>query len=111
MKRINLKHIGLFCAALCFLAGLVVNVSQEWKFALAIGGCLMLLAAPLCMQIQKTQALQAKAGVKQTPGIAEYGTIIAFVALLVFGVFQFTQRALESAISSHISSVSDGPSF
>ena len=103
MKRINLIHIGMLCAALCFLAGMVANLSAEWKFALTIGGCLLLILTPLCIQVQKAQVLQSKTGTELTPGIAEYGTIIAFVAVLVCVVFQVTQKALESSISSSFS--------
>lgn len=106
MKRIKIIHIGLLCGLLCFLAGMVFTAT-EYQFALLIGGGFLLLGIPLCMQIQKTQSLQAKAGMQKTPGIAEYGAILAFVAVLVYVVFQITDNALKGAISAHMS----GPSF
>lgn len=97
MRRINLIHIGLVCAAVLFSAGALVGFKQS-EIYIIVGGILVLIYWPLLVYVQR----RIKPDYKFKDGIKEYSAVFVFVMLLVGVTFVGTKDYLDASMSEFV---------
>ncbi|MDZ4836441.1 MAG: hypothetical protein SGJ27_21915 [Candidatus Melainabacteria bacterium] len=101
MRKVKTANVGLLCGVLCFGAGIVFT-SFGLQATLSAGLVLLVAYYPIRDYHQRSRTQMAEQ-TQKVPGLAEYGTILIVVAVLMSIVFAITKQSLDSAVSSYLS--------
>lgn len=102
MRKVKTANVGLLCGVLCFGAGIVFT--SFGLQATLLAGLVLLVAYYPIRDYHQRSRLQGAEQTQKVPGLAEYGTVLIVVAVLVAIVFAITRKSLDNATSSYASS-------